>query len=1263
MTKTLIRILLTIVSLYIAAWVYVGIHFTLTFADKESLEKSLQGSFDGREVSFSKADVKWRAWQLQVRVEDFKVAGDLTDVPALSFKKLSARVNPWSFLLLWPQLEGLALDSPELEIDTTQPGKVRIAGIEMRKSGLKPSNKRRMLQWLLDQKNTAVHNGSVVWRKADGQIQRYSNMNFVFDRQQEMRVVTAGATSVKGSLAINLKMTGDIVEQADWDAELEVLGGGDQPLLGKDDLEVSVIDGVGQLKLKALDVERITDFLALLDMGAQTDLFVDPNIGGRLEDVRFVFSGPLLNLASWNLKATVVDLALRPVASDDRFPRLQGLNGSVEAYSDHGELRFIADDASFEWDRYFDYPFPIALAEGVINWRTLADGRVQVNLNQAQFKDDAVWIKQIGATAHIGNSTERIDSFGELFTVDSISDLEFEKGGVVVPLNGFSPKAMHLDANAEFDVFNVDLLDRYIPTIDQTQKFKTWWVNSFKQGTAKEGVFGFSGSLDKESFRSGAVDMSATAQFEDVVLDYGYQRQWPMVERASGIISLEEGALIVDAQEAYLDGDKIFDPVVRIDNLFRLDRQLEVSGKVSSTFVKATKLILQGPLFEPENRPEVLPVTATKGTVDVDIALSLPLADVDSFSLTGSAVVTDAAMILTGGVPLSQINTNVRFSEDRVESDPMTVAFLGGETQAQLETIEPGKPPKMRLKAQGTMQSPALTPWLGEHLVSRLSGQTDWQGEIIFDVPEVLVLGRSDLLGLAINAPRPLGKRRNQARELNLEMRFGNADMEQNIDIKFADRARVQMRQNADNGNNEERSFFDAAEISLGHLRGNNDKEGVNLNIDSSRVDLDNWIETVIDLASFETVEQTENTDFLDAMRRIDVRSDNPILLGRQFGKFELSATSSDGKYWFGRIDGDRVSGNLQMEPRADLSQFRFDLDKLHLDEVPEEVVDLLPIDRSLSTSNYPSIDITIEDFKVVEMALGRLVFKAGTVGDEWLIDTIILEDQGVVTTGSGSWVNNSELGSFTHIDFDTDIEAADDALDSLDFAGFLRKGDGYAKGRLEWQGAPHEFDYSRLNGDFDLRIQDGELTQVAPGTGRLLGLLNFNALLRRVTFDFSDVLASGLKFDKMHYTGVLAEGEAIMSEAFLLSPAVFVRMEGKIDLDEELIDMEMHVAPELGGNLTLLSALANPTAGALMFVLQNVFKDEMRNSSFISYRAEGNWQDFEFVEIDGDYPELDNSSKQEIETELEELRTISRPQLTELLPVETVENQLNRAD
>ncbi len=265
----------------------------------------------------------------------------------------------------------------------------------------------------------------------------------------------------------------------------------------------------------------------------------------------------------------------------------------------------------------------------------------------------------------------------------------------------------------------------------------------------------------------------------------------------------------------------------------------------------------------------------------------------------------------------------------------------------------------------------------------------------------------------------------------------------------------------------------------------------------------------------------------------------------------------------------------------------------------------------------------------MVDMALGKLIFRAAPTGDAWVIDHLSLEDAGLITTGSGQWRNSAELGSVTQIDFVTDIQAAGDALDSLDFAGFLRKGKGYANGRLEWQGAPHEFDYSRLNGDFDIRIQDGELTQVAPGTGRLLGLLNFNAILRRVTLDFSDVLASGLKFDQMQYTGLFAEGEAIMRDAYLFSPAVFVRMEGKLDLDQELIDMEVHVSPELGGNLTLLSALANPAAGAVMFLLQNVFKEEMRSSSFVSYRAKGDWADFEFVEIDSS--ELDESASEKL--------------------------------
>jgi len=144
------------------------------------------------------------------------------------------------------------------------------------------------------------------------------------------------------------------------------------------------------------------------------------------------------------------------------------------------------------------------------------------------------------------------------------------------------------------------------------------------------------------------------------------------------------------------------------------------------------------------------------------------------------------------------------------------------------------------------------------------------------------------------------------------------------------------------------------------------------------------------------------------------------------------------------------------------------------------------------------------------------------------------------------------------------------------------------------------------LNGNFDLLVEKGELVKIEPGGGKILGLLNFNAAARRLSLDFSDVIAGGLVFDRMQYRGQLSEGKAIMQDAFILSPAAFIRMEGQVDIANEMIDMEVHMSPELGGNLALLSGLANPAAGALVFLTQRVFKEEIRDANFTSYRAKG---------------------------------------------------------
>ena len=340
-----------------------------------------------------------------------------------------------------------------------------------------------------------------------------------------------------------------------------------------------------------------------------------------------------------------------------------------------------------------------------------------------------------------------------------------------------------------------------------------------------------------------------------------------------------------------------------------------------------------------------------------------------------------------------------------------------------------------------------------------------------------------------------------------------------------------------------------------------------------------------------------------------------------------MTAVSSDGWDWSGQLEGDNVKGALNLRPRDEVGFYQFNLEKLIVKPESVDPEPLEAIDHTLTPADYPEFKLSIDALKMDGRDLGALEFHGRPNDEIWKVEKFTLVHNGIRTSATGEWSNLAEQGSLSSFDVVTSIDEAEGVLEDMDFQGYVRKGNGSLNSDIEWIGAPHEFDYSRLDGKFDLFVKDGELVQVEPGTGKLLGLLNFNAIARRLVFDFRDLFASGLQFDRMRYSGLLSNGEAILQDAYILTPAVFVRMEGKLDLAEELIDMDVHISPELGGNLTLLSALANPTAGAVVFLTSQLFKDDIRRASFVSYQAKGTWEDFEMVEIDSEGEPVDDDA------------------------------------
>ena len=1237
---------MALVLIYLIFWAGIALYFSYADRYKTQLESSLSTVFD-RPVQIGSINTVWDGLSPKLKISNLNIQGDSDNDPVFAFDSLSAKVNPLSLLALWPTFTEFDVQKPVLDITSYADGSLQIAGITLGSKQANTEFSQRTISWLLDQKSASWQDGLIVWRKeiiGDREFSehRYKNISMAFDRQQQNRKLQADVLTPKGSLAFIAKTNGDLLSANNWDASLEVLGNKGKALLTPEEFSISVNNGQGKVLLKTLNVERILDFIRLSGLASDARWLLEAKVMGRLHDVNFNFSGPLLNVKSWNLSASASDIGFKSVG---RAPAMNNLSGQLNASRSGGDFIFAADDSLFEWSKWYSEAFLVKRAVGEFSWRFNNDARLLLSLKHGEFEDKNTRITDLFLSTDVDYKANKISNFADLFKVKSVDDLSFEGDQLVYKkLDEQEQAKIIVDAKANFEVFDLSQVDSYFPSDKRLVLFLKWAEKGFAAGQVSNGKFHYKGELAKSAIDNGTASLDASADFDNVIIDYAPEQNWPAAKRGKGKAILKNQLLTITPSEVWINGDPATDGTLMISSLFKKERTLSISANTKTSLVKGVDFLFKGPLIKPENQLSDLPITPLGGTVDINIDVAIVLSDISNAKVKGSARVVNGHGLLTGNVPISDVNGLVNFTERSVASDNVRATFLGGETKGKLITLKEAQPPVVKLIASGAAQTEALKPWIGEHILTWFAGVAPWQGSMTVDDGKVDIVGESQLQGVAVMAPAPLKKGAQEPAKFTFGMTVGNEEVAQTLSISYKDELLAQFKANAGNGG----SFFDNSLISIGSGSAAPLKPGINFLIEKEHLNLDDWLSAVIDLASYET-ESTESigesdTLFMDSMRSITVSVKDPVLLGYKVGELNATAMSVDGLYWIGTLDGENVDGTMQLQPRDTISHYGFNLDYLNLSQSANDAANLEPVDYSLSPSSFPSLSLNIENFRFEGKDLGQLKLLAKPVGQEWQMQNMTLLRNGTRTEASGSWKNSKIDGSLTSLAFESVVDEAEGAFNDMDFAGVIRKGNGAINGELSWLGAPHEFTYERLNGRFDASLKEGELVQIEPGSGKLLGLFNFNAIARRLVFDFRDVFASGLQFDRMRFAGVLADGEVIFTDAFIFSPAVFVRMEGKIDLAKELVDMEMHISPELGGNIALLSALANPAAGAVVFITQRLFKDEMRNANFKSYRALGSWEDFEMLEMkDGEVLEQQKAKSDEVSTDQNEASIESR--------------------
>ena len=150
-------------------------------------------------------------------------------------------------------------------------------------------------------------------------------------------------------------------------------------------------------------------------------------------------------------------------------------------------------------------------------------------------------------------------------------------------------------------------------------------------------------------------------------------------------------------------------------------------------------------------------------------------------------------------------------------------------------------------------------------------------------------------------------------------------------------------------------------------------------------------------------------------------------------------------------------------------------------------------------------------------------------------------------------------------------------------------------KASVEWEGGPSGDALAHMDGKLHLGLDDGQLLDVKPGAGRMLGLLSVVELPRRLSLDFRDVTEKGLAFDKVRGDFELRQGSAYTQNLLLKGAAVDIGVVGRTGIAAEDYDQTIVVSGNPSGPLTVAGALAaGPVGAAGALVISQLFKGQL---------------------------------------------------------------------
>ncbi|WP_024851607.1 YhdP family phospholipid transporter [Hydrogenovibrio kuenenii] len=766
-----------------------------------------------------------------------------------------------------------------------------------------------------------------------------------------------------------------------------------------------------------------------------------------------------------------------------------------------------------------------------------------------------------------------------------------------------------VDANLTIVPGTVKKVKAYLPYSIMSKPLEKWLKEALVAGDDVHGTAHFKGKFKDFPFKNGAGFFKAEAYVKNTELKF--QPNWPAVKNFAAKLEFTPYDLKISSPKAQLMNVGVSDIRVDINQLDTKNIAVNIAGKAQSDAQDVLNFIQQTPLATKLGVKQFLgSQLVSHGNVSVDLKkIWVPVYGYakKSESVNGTVQLNNVDATLFDQLALNKLNGELVFNEKKVSSKkPITGHFLSGDLSAEVQTNQH----QVIISSSGNAQPDN----------QYMQGDFPWHIQVNVPLkkeqPVKIAIG-SDMANVKSRMPAPFDQfvldskhKSNFILDMNVQKNnvqargsiggLANFYTDWNTDKSTPKNLKLILGDKTEGFPLPFKGYSVQGQVDMFDVDGWNHllAQTVHSEKPSDKV---LWKASSLNVGKLKLGGHVFNHVFMnwDSVKRPSQKE--------RYLAFKLKADETS--LVLTKSDSDAFNVNLSFLKLGDAKKEKPKSVVVLKKKAPAEIKSKSDVEPTCAAHenpiNLPKIHFTGNNIQLDGRRISKLSFKLSDSDKEIVLSDLNAKFSRLHASLTGKYRYDKQK-NLSYLDGGIQASNVEQLSELLGVHKGFKGKDGRLNMNLSWSGAYDCYSPISIKGKVDFSLKDGVIVNAEPGIARVLGLLSFQSLARRLKLDMTDVTDKGLVYDSISGEGEFDRGVFDLRKLHLKAPAASASVFGQINLIQKDMSLKAEITPAIGESipaLVALSGFATPLAGLAAYALLKAVP--IVNQDLVTYRYE----------------------------------------------------------